>query len=150
MWGFCTAQIFSVVSPKMHDEFALQHEVRWLERFGLSYYGCCEPLSNKIDILSRIPNLRKISMSPWADLNAAAEQANGKYVLSLKPNPAVLATDRWNPDRATEELEAQLKIVKAHNCQAEIIMKDISTVRYEPQRLWEWARIAAKVTETYA
>jgi len=29
-------------------------------------------------------------------------------------------------------------------------MKDISTVRYQPQRLWEWAQIAAEVTEKYA
>jgi hypothetical protein len=27
----------------MHEEFALQYEKRWLERFGLTYYGCCEP-----------------------------------------------------------------------------------------------------------
>jgi hypothetical protein len=26
-------------------------------------------------------------------------------------------------------------------------MKDISTVRYEPQRLWEWARIAMEEVE---
>jgi len=150
MWGFATAQIFSTVSPQMHEEFALRYEARWLERFGLSYYGCCEPLSNKIDILSSIPNLRKISMSAWTDLDAAAEQVKGDYVLSIKPNPAVLATDRWYPDHAREELETQLKIVKEHQCQAEIVMKDISTVRYEPQRLWEWARIAAEVTQRYA
>jgi len=29
-------------------------------------------------------------------------------------------------------------------------MKDISTVRYQPQRLWEWAEIAAQVTAEYA
>jgi hypothetical protein len=29
-------------------------------------------------------------------------------------------------------------------CHVEFIMKDISTVRYEPQRLWEWARIATE------
>ncbi len=26
-------------------------------------------------------------------------------------------------------------------------MKDISTVRYQPQRLWEWAEIAMEVAE---
>ena len=29
-------------------------------------------------------------------------------------------------------------------------MKDISTVRYQPQRLWEWARMASEVTDTYS
>ena len=29
-------------------------------------------------------------------------------------------------------------------------MKDISTVRYDPVRLWEWAEIAMEVAEDYA
>ena len=44
MWGCSNAQIFSEVSPKMHWEFALEHDLRWLRRWGLNYYGCCEPL----------------------------------------------------------------------------------------------------------
>jgi hypothetical protein len=150
IWGCATPQIFSDVSPKMHEEFALQYEKRWLERFGLTYYGCCEPLHHKLEILRSIPNLRKISMSPRADLNVAAEQVNGNYVLSIKPNPAIFVTNPWNPELAREELEAKLKIVKEHHCQAEIIMKDISTVSHEPQRLWEWAKIASEVTQKYA
>jgi len=64
MWGCSNAQIFSDVSPEMHWEFALEHDMRWLERWGLTYYGCCEPLDNKMDVLRRIPNLRKVSVSP--------------------------------------------------------------------------------------
>ena len=60
LWGSATAQIFVGVSPEMHWEFALQHEMRWLERWGMTYYGCCEPLDVKMDILRRVPNLRKI------------------------------------------------------------------------------------------
>jgi hypothetical protein len=32
-----------------------------------------------------------------------------------------------------------------HGCPVEFILKDISTVRYEPQRLWEWADLAMRV-----
>jgi hypothetical protein len=32
----------------------------------------------------------------------------------------------------------------------EIIMKDISTVRYQPQRLWEWVEIAGEVVESFS
>ena len=35
-------------------------------------------------------------------------------------------------------------------CHVELIMKDISTVRYQPQRLWEWAAIAMEVAQDYA
>jgi len=29
----------------------------------------------------------------------------------------------------------------------ELILKDINTIRYQPQRLWEWAAIARQVVE---
>jgi len=144
-WGCATAQIFSDVSPGMHQVFALNYEQRWLERFGLTYYGCCEPLDKKIDILRKIPNLRKISASPWNDMERMAEQIGSDYVFSFKPNPAILARDHWDPDLAREELVNTLKIALRHKCNIEIVMKDISTVHYQPQRLWEWTKIATKV-----
>ena len=150
MWGNSKAQPFDGVSPEMHEQFALKYERRWLERFGLTYYGCCEPLHGKIDILRSIPNLRKISISPWADINEAARQISNDYVISLKPNPTILATGKWNPGSARDELESKLKVAKQYNCKVEILMKDISTVRHEPQRLWEWAEIATEVAEKFA
>ena len=145
-WGCSTAQIFSDVSPEMHEEFALQYERRWLEQFGLNYYGCCEPLQNKIDILKSIPNLRKISMSPWADVEQMVERTNGQYVLSHKPNPAIFVSATWSPRQIKENLVEVLD--KTKDNAVEIIMKDISTVEYEPQRLWEWAQIAMDVALT--
>jgi len=147
-WGNSTPQIFSEVSPEMHWEFSLQYELRLLRRFGLNCYGCCEPLHHKIHILEKIPNLRRISMSPKADKAVAAERMGTKYVFSLKPNPAVLATDRWNPDQARAELRSDLE--KARGCRIEIVLKDITTVRNEPRRLWEWSRIAMEVAEEFA
>jgi hypothetical protein len=143
-WGCGTAQIFSTVSPKMHEEFALQYERRWMEQFGLNYYGCCEPLDNKIDILKSIPNLRKISMSPWAKIEKMVEKTNGNYVLSYKPNPSIFASEDWN----IKEIKTGLREVlnKTQGCTLEIIMKDISTVQYRPQRLWEWAKAVMEVT----
>lgn len=146
LWGCATAQILVGVSPEMHEEFGLKHERRWLERFGLSYYGCCEPLHHKVGILRRnIPNLRKISMSPWADLEVAAREVGRDYVISWKPNPAILASEEWSPDLARKEIRRALETLRG--CAVEVIMKDISTVRYEPRRLWEWARIAVEEAE---
>ena len=149
MWGCSNAQIFSSVSPEMHWEFAIEHDLRWLKRWGLTYYGCCEPLDRKIDILRRIPNLRKVSVSPWCDTRRAVEQIGGDYVVSRKPNPAILAEDTWRPDQARKELREFMDEARG-KCHVELIMKDISTVRYQPQRLWEWARIAMETAEEYA
>ncbi len=148
MWGCATAQIFSEVSPRMHWEFALRHEMRWLERWGLTYYGCCEPLDRKIDILRRVPNLRKISASPWNNVERFLEKAGTDYVISRKPNPALLAGDTWQPELARQDLVSFLH--QARGVNVELILKDISTVRYQPQRLWEWAQMAAEVAEQFA
>jgi hypothetical protein len=140
LWGSATAQIFGSVSPKMHWEFALRHELRWLERWGLTYYGCCEPLDRKVDILKRIPNLRKVSLSPWIDTDRAVKFMASDYVLSRKPSPAIFAEDQWRPQQARADLDDFL--TKAKGLSIEIIMKDISTVRYHPERLWEWEKLA--------
>lgn len=143
MWGCSNAQIFSEVSPRMHWEFALEHAMKWLRRWGLTYYGCCEPLHNKFHLMKKIPNLRKVSISPWCDMDRAVEELGDEYVLSIKPNPAVLAEDTWRPDKARNDIRAAIEKTGGH-CHVEIIMKDISTVRYEPQRLWEWSAIAVE------
>ena len=147
-WGTSTGQIFSEVSPQMHDEFCLQHELRWLERFGLNCYGCCEPLHNKLEILKQIPRLRRISMSAWVDIDQAAEQMGQEYIFSHKPNPAVFAWDTWQPEETRTMLEGALE--KAEGCVVEIVMKDVSTCRNDPQRLWDWCRIAVEVAEQHA
>lgn len=150
LWGSSTAQIFSEVSPAMHEEFSLEYELRWLKQFGLTYYGCCEPLHRKIDILKRIPNLRKISMSPWVNIEEGAEAIGNNYVFSYKPNPAIFAQESWDLEYARKDLEASLKKMRKHNCIVEVIMKDVSTVRYKPHRLWEWVRMAVETTERFA
>ncbi len=148
LWGNAAAQIFSEVSPKMHAEFAVQYEIRWMERFGLNYYGCCEPLHHKLDILKDVPNLRKISISPWADLDKAAAQMRGTYVVSYKPNPAIFAENEWDLARARADLQTAL--AKLEGCCVEIIAKDLSTVCNQPHRLWEWSQMASEVTEDFA
>ncbi len=147
MWGCSNAQIFSEVSPEMHWEFALRHDIPWLERWGLNYYGCCEQLDGKMEILRRIPRLRKISMSPWVRLERAAKVVGTDYVFSRKPSPAVLAEHEWHPERARAELAEALQATRG--LYVEAILKDISTVRYEPRRLWDWARIAMEEVERF-
>jgi len=146
MWGCSNAQIFTQVSPEMHWEFALKHEMRWLDKWGATYYGCCEPLDNKIDILKKIANLRKISVSPWAKLDTIVREVGDKYVLSIKPSPAIFASDNWDSESARSGLEEVIKKTRGV-CHVEFIMKDISTVRYHPEWLWEWEKIAMDVVE---
>lgn len=74
-------------------------------------------------------------MSPWADVDKAAPHLSGRYVFSFKPSPAVLAKDTWDAGEARQILRTVLEKTRRHGCVVEIIMKDISTLRYAPQRL---------------
>jgi hypothetical protein len=145
IWTFGMAQIFASVSPAMHDEFEIPYMQRIYSRFGIGYYGCCEPLDTKIDIIRKIPNVRKISMSPWTNQENGARQIGKDYVFSRKPSPALLAVDHFSPANVEADLRQTIRICKEHGCPLELILKDISTVRYEPQRLWEWVRIADRL-----
>ena len=150
MWTCGMAQIFSSVSPAMHDEFEIDYAIDWYARFGLGYYGCCEPLHDKIDLIRKLPNVRKISMSPWVDVEAGASQIGADFVFSRKPNPAFLAGATWEPEVVERDLVETRDACERHGCPLEFILKDISTVGYEPQRLWEWSKIAMRVGESVA
>jgi hypothetical protein len=148
MWGCANAQILSSVSPQMHWDFAIAHDLRWLSRFGLVYYGCCEPLDNKIGLMRKIPNLRKISVSPWCDTGKITAQVGGDYVMSRKPNPAIFAAGSYDEEEAERQLTEFMEA--AGDGHVEIIMKDISTVKYHPENLWRWEKTAMKVAEKYS
>lgn len=145
LWTYGMAQVFSAVSPAMHQEFWLDYAVKWFSRFGLGYYGCCEPLHEKIGIIRNVPHVRKISMSPWVDVEKGAARIGPDFVFSRKPSPAFIAGDAWDPDRVEADLRDTLERCARHGCPVEFILKDISTVHYQPQRLWEWADIAMRV-----
>ncbi len=104
MWGCSNAQIFSEVSPEMHWEFAIEHDLPWLSRWGHTYYGCCESLDRKVHLLRKIPNLRKVSVSPWCNTERVINEIQKDYVMSRKPNPAIFAGSNWSMKKAKADL----------------------------------------------
>ena len=132
----------------MHEEFDIDYASRWYARFGAVYYGCCEPLDDKMDIVRKIPNLKKISMSPWVKLEKGAEQIGRDFVFSRKPNPAFLAGPTWDADGVEQDIRDTMEHCARHHCPLEFILKDISTVRYQPERLWKWAELAMRLVQS--
>ncbi|MDR3314050.1 MAG: hypothetical protein LBS96_06290 [Oscillospiraceae bacterium] len=150
LWGRGTAQAFGSVSPDMHDAFDIQYQIATTGSCGLVYYGCCEPLHNKIDIVEKIPNLRKIGVTPWADVDVATEIIGGRYVVSNKPNPAAVAVAHLDEDELRRELGKTLAACKRNGVRGlDITLKDISTVHHNPQNLFRWAQIAMELAEGY-
>ncbi|MHB0998394.1 MAG: hypothetical protein ACYC27_04030 [Armatimonadota bacterium] len=141
IWMFGLAQMLSTVSPSMFQEFEIDLNMPLFERFGLVYYGCCDPLDKKMAQVRKIPNVRKISMSPWVNEELGASEIKGDYVYSRKPNPAILAWPVFSEEEARTHIQTTVDICARYGCPLELIFKDISTVAYEPQRLWRWAEI---------
>ena len=142
------AQGFSDVSPAMHDEFDVQYSLQIANRFAYTYYGCCEPLDRKLDVIFQIPNLRKIGVAPWTREEVMAERMGGKYVFARKPNPAnvAIATD---PEVIRRETEKTVKLCQRYGCPVEFVLKDISTVSHRPGNLIVWAQTVSDVLDAY-
>jgi hypothetical protein len=145
VWTSGMAQILTAVSPKMFGEYEIDYAIPWFERFGLVYYGCCEALDNKMDHVRRIPNLRKVSMSSWVNVERGAEQIGRDFVFSRKPNPAWVADHSWDPGIVERDLRKTIEVCARYDTPLELILKGISTVGGKPHRLWEWTDIAMRL-----
>ncbi len=150
VWGRCAAQIFGSVSPEMHDEFDLAYNEKLFGDCGLLYYGCCEPMDRKIHLLrKRFRNLRKISITPWADPERAAEQMGADFVMAAKPNPAFVSSSTFNPKPVEDEMIRYLEACRRHETPCEFVLKDVSTIANKPENLTLWAETVNRVIDRY-
>jgi len=145
LWGFMAAQELTAVSPAMHDEFMLQYQLPILKHFGLVAYGCCEDLTNKIDMLRQIPNLRRIAVSPFANPARCAEQIGQDYVLSYRPSPADMVSYGFDQARIRTILKRDMEACR--DCHVDITLKDVETVERDPQRVKNWVALTREVID---
>jgi len=145
LWGYMAAQEFTAVSPAMHDEFLLRYQLPILKRFGLVAYGCCEDLTHKIDMLRQVPNLRRIAVSPFADVAKCAGQIGTDYVLSYRPSPADMVSYGFDPTRIRTILTRDLEACRG--CHVDITLKDVETVGRDPERVRNWVSLTRDVIE---
>lgn len=146
MWASAEAQEMALVSPEQHEEFVLAYERRLLAPFGLNGYGCCEDLSQKLDDVLTIPNIRRISISPFADVDICAEKLQGRAIFSWKPHPAHLV-GHFDPAQVRDYLRHTLDACRAHGCVLEMILKDTHTCDHHPERFDQWAEIAWELAQ---
>lgn len=141
IWASAESQEMAPTSPAMHEEFLMQYERRALAPFGLNGYGCCEDLTRKLDNVFTLPNLRRISISPWAQVGSCAEKVGNRYIYSRKPQPSHLVGD-FDEGVIRKEIRETVEAARANNCVLELILKDTHTCQSRPERFTEWTRIA--------
>ena len=146
-WAFGLAQLFTSVSPAITEEFECAYMKRIFPRFKHIYYGCCDRLDDRMELVSALPNVRKISCSPWSQREAFAEKLPAHIIMSNKPTPALLAGDSFDEDAVRRDLRRTIDAARRYGKSLEMILKDISTVRYDPKRLWRFSEIALEEAE---
>lgn len=139
MWGLAESQVTVGISPDMFKEFIFPYQKTLMERFGITCYGCCEPLDARFDIVKVVPSLRRVSVSPWANKEIMAAKLKHEYIYSMKPNPARLAVPKMDEELVRREIKETLKITR-DNC-LELIMKDNHTLSHNPDNIKNWVRI---------
>ena len=145
-WTFSMAQLFTSVSPEINKEFEVPYMSKIFEKFGSVYYGCCERLDDRLDVIETMPNIRKISCSPWSDREHFAAILPKKYIMSNKHQPAYLAESTFDEEVVRKDLRRTIAAAKEHGLGLELLLKDITTVKGDPRRLWRWAEIAKEET----
>lgn len=146
IWGFAESQETVGVSPEMFAEFVLPYQKPLLEHFGLNCYGCCEPIHTRWKHVRSLPRLRRLSISPWCDMEIMADELKRDYIFSRKPNPALVCVD-FDEDTVRADLRRTLEI--AGECVLELILKDTHTVQNKPERLRRWVEIAREEIGLY-
>lgn len=147
IWGFAESQETIGISPSMFEEFIFKYQLPLLELFGLTCYGCCEPLEKRWNIIKKIPNLRRVSVSSWANFAQMAENLQDKYIYSLKVKPTDVTQPMLDEDTSRKRLRNILE--QCNGCILEIILKDTQTIGRNPKNLIRWVEIAKEESEKY-
>lgn len=141
LWGFLASQETTTFGPEQFDEFMLSFQIPIIERFGLVSYGCCEDLTRKIPMLKRIKNLRRIAISPFANIDSCAEQIGGDYIFSYRPSPSEMIATGLNEERVRAILRRDFAAMLSRGCKFDITLKDVETISGQPMNMIRWVEL---------
>lgn len=149
LWASAEAQETSSVSPEQVEEFVMSYERRLLSQFGLTAYGCCEGLHDKLGSVFQLKNIRRISVSPFAKVKECAEQIRDKAIYSWKPNPIYLSSPEFEEQKIRDYIRRTLSVTKENNCIVEMILADTHTCHNETGRFKRWVTILRECISEY-
>ncbi len=146
--GFGHSQEFESVSPAMFQEFLLDYQRPILDLFGRVTYGCCDTLDTKLEALSRVPNLTKLSAGPLANPGLYPELFGDRAVISWRPLPTLMASDSFDEEALRKMFRDGLEQLKG--CHVELHLHDLMTVRGDVSRIIRWTEIAREEADRVA
>ncbi|HHW47750.1 MAG TPA: hypothetical protein GXX14_03920 [Clostridiaceae bacterium] len=144
-WIWCNAEEMTSVSPDMLEQFVLPFLKNTAEVFGYTYFGCCERIDDRWDMVKKvIPNLKAVSVSAFSDIWKMGEKlSNSDIVFSRKPIPQYLSIKEPEWELLKKDLEDTAKA--ARNCKYEFILRDVYQIFGDRERLKRWTLMAKAV-----
>lgn len=129
LWAYMDSQEIVSISPEMFEEFFFPYYERIAKRFGLINYGCCEPVHPIWEkCISKLKNVRKVSISPWCNEEYMGEALSGsKVIFHRKPSPNFIGVGKELDEEAfRDHVTKTLKAGKG--CKLEFSFRDIYTL----------------------
>ena len=149
-WGFLESQETTAVSNDFFGEFVFPYQQRLVDRFGLLSYGCCERVDAIwTDYISKWPNLRKLSVSPFNNEPQVGEYLRGSRVVYYSKPRAEFVTCT-GPMR-DDEITAYFKGVceAASGCLFEVAQREVGTIFGDFERGRHYVRLTKQAVDTY-
>lgn len=150
VWGFMDSQETVGISPAMYEEFIFPYYKKVAKQYGLLSYGCCEPVDPIWDnCLSKLDNLRKISISPWCNEEFMADKLRGKKIIyHRKPSPNYLGVGK-NLDETAFKAHIVKTLKVARGCKLEITQRDVYTLDGNINKAKRYVEIIRQAIEEY-
>lgn len=147
LWGFMDSQETVGMSPDMFREFIFPCYKKIAETFGRLSYGCCEPVNVFWQDIKTLPNLKKVSISPWCDEEFMAnELKNSGIIYHRKPSPNYLGVGK-NLDEEGFRAHIEKTLRTAKGCSVEITQRDVYTVNHDIDKVKRYVEIIRESIE---
>lgn len=141
-WTAGNSQEFDQVDPAMTSEFLIDYQKRIFERFGAVSYGCCENLTQKIDPVLAIPNLRVFVASAWSDLGKIVARAGDQHCIMWR-HSASDVTCLETLDKVRRDTEHGVKLLKG--CRYQVVLRELQSLFGREARLYDWAQMCKDI-----
>jgi len=150
VWGFMDSQETVGISPDMYEEFIFPCYKKISEQYGLLSYGCCEPVDPIWDkCISKLSNLRKVSISPWCNEEFMGERLQGsKVIYHRKPSPNFLGVNPTLDEEAVRE-HIRKSLHAARGCKMEITQRDVYTIHNDIAKAKRYVEIIRQEIENH-
>lgn len=147
VWGFMDSQETSSISPEMYEEFIFPYYAKIAKVFGLLSYGCCEPVDGIWDnCLSKLENLRKLSISAWCNEDVMGEKLQGTYVIyHRKPSANFIGVDK-HLDTEAFKSSINKTLNCARGCNIEFTQRDVYTVHNDMNKVRNYVKIIRELS----